>query len=147
MGNICRSPTAHGVFRHMVESAGHSGRIHIDSCGTEGYHIGDPPDPRARETARHRGLDISDLRARRVARSDFEDFDYILAMDNHNHRALNALCPPAHRGKLHMFLAFSRQAEREVPDPYYTGGFDRVFDMVEVGARDLLEHIVEKHAL
>ena len=144
MGNICRSPTAQGVFRKLVEDAGLEELIEIDSCGTHAYHVGKEPDPRARETALRRGLDISDLRARQIQPEDFERFDYILAMDEDNHYALSLICPLEHQEKLQLFMEFAPHwGEREVPDPYYGGetGFEQVFDMVEEAARGLLEAI------
>jgi len=144
MGNICRSPTAEGIFRHLLRGEGFADRILTDSAGTHGYHIGEPPDERAQEAALRRGIDISDLRARRVAREDFDLFDYILAMDQENHRTLKAICPPVHRGKLKLFMEFAPDfGVREVPDPYYGGllGFEQVFDLVEAAAFGLLEDI------
>ena len=144
MGNICRSPTAHGVFRRLVEDSGLAARIHIDSAGTHAYHIGEQPDQRARQTALERGIDISDLRARAVETADFERFDYILAMDLDNHRHLARLCPPSHAPKLRLFMEFAPDLRiREVPDPYYGGqrGFEQVFDMLEAAARGLLSEL------
>jgi protein-tyrosine phosphatase len=144
MGNICRSPTAQGVFRAMVEREGLSERILTDSAGTIDYHIGGLPDRRARETALKRGVDLSDLRARLVTVSDFEAFDYVVAMDHSNFQDLSALCPPGLEDRLHMFLDFAPdQPVREVPDPYYggTAGFERVFDLVEEASRGLLTRI------
>lgn len=144
MGNICRSPTAQGVFTKLVIEEGLSDRIEIDSAGTHAYHVGEPPDPRARETARRRGIDLSRQRARRAVAEDFEQFDYVLAMDEDNHRALSALCPPGFEERLRLFMDYAPHLERrEVPDPYYggTNGFDAVFDMVDEAARGLLEAI------
>ncbi len=148
MGNICRSPTAQGVFRAMVEREGLADRIHTDSAGTIAYHVGEPPDRRARETAEKRGIDLNDLRARKVLAEDFERFDYLLAMDRDNYQNLMEICPPGFEDRLHLFMDFAPQrAEKEVPDPYYGGvaGFDRVFDMVEDASRGLLEHILDRH--
>ena len=144
MGNICRSPTAHGVFRKLVEEAGLQDRIEIDSSGTHAYHVGKAPDPRAQETARRRGLELGDLRARQVSQEDFERFDYILAMDEENQYSLSLICPLEHQQKLRLFMEFAPEwGVREVPDPYYGGatGFEQVFDMVEEACRGLLEHI------
>jgi protein-tyrosine phosphatase len=144
MGNICRSPTAHGVFRHLVQEAGLSARIEIDSAGTHGYHVDEPPDARTQETALARGVDISDLRARRAEPEDFLHYDYILAMDQDNYHSLSRICPRGMERKLLLFLDFAPELKRrEVPDPYYGGqrGFDQVFDMVEAAAAGLLEHI------
>jgi protein-tyrosine phosphatase len=150
MGNICRSPTAQGVFRAMVEREGLSERILTDSAGTIDYHIGGLPDRRARETALKRGVDLSDLRARLVTVSDFEAFDYVVAMDRSNFQDLSALCPPGLEDRLHMFLDFAPdQPVREVPDPYYggTAGFERVFDLVEEASRGLLTRIKADRSL
>jgi protein-tyrosine phosphatase len=149
MGNICRSPTAHGVFRALVEREGLADRIVTDSAGTLAYHVGEPPDRRARETAVRRGIDLSDLRARKAVTEDFERFDYLLAMDRENYRELMAICPPGYEDRLFLFLDFApHRHEEEVPDPYYGGvaGFDRVFDLVEDASKGLLEHILEHHA-
>jgi protein-tyrosine phosphatase len=148
MGNICRSPTAHGVFEAMVKQEGLDNRIQVDSAGTHSYHIGKQPDSRAQQTARARGLDLSYLRARQARVEDFSSFDYVLAMDEDNYRDLMALCPEGLSHKLNMFLDFApRLGFREVPDPYYGGadGFDQVFDMVEAASTGLLNDIREKH--
>lgn len=144
MGNICRSPMAEGVFRHQVKQAGLEGRIVIDSAGTHDYHVGEPPDPRAQRAAGRRGYDLSMLRGRQVSRADFLEFDYLLAMDEVNLRALERLCPPQHGHKLKLFMEFGANvAPREVPDPYYGGeqGFERVLDMVEEASQGLLAHL------
>jgi protein-tyrosine phosphatase len=148
MGNICRSPTAQGVFRNLVEREGLSHLIDTDSAGTIDYHSGKAPDRRARETAVKRGLDISDLRARQAVSEDFLEFDYVLAMDRDNYTDLQVICPVGHEEKLHLFLDFAPQLEQsEVPDPYYGGpaGFERVFDMVESAAAGLLARIKERN--
>jgi Protein-tyrosine-phosphatase len=150
MGNICRSPTAQGVFRRLVEEAGLAEQIEIDSAGTHAYHLGEPPDPRAQETARRRGIDLADLRARRAVAEDFELYDYVLAMDQDNYQTLSALCPPGRdlERRLALLMDYAPQARlREVPDPYYgaAGGFDAVFDMVEEAAAGLLGEIRRRH--
>ena len=147
MGNICRSPTAHGVFRALVEREGLADVITIDSAGTHAYHVGSPPDRRAQATARERGIDLSDLVARRVMEEDFEVFDYVLAMDQDNYMALSEICPDQHVDKIHMFMDFAdRMRTREVPDPYYGGpaGFERVFDLVEAASQGLLTEIRQR---
>ncbi len=144
MGNICRSPTAHGVFRKLVADAGLEEFIHIDSAGTHAYHVGKAPDPRAQETALRRNLDLSDLRARQVQKEDFARFDYILAMDEDNYHALTLICPAEYQDRIQYFMDYAPHwGVREVPDPYYGGatGFEQVFDMVEEAARGLLEHL------
>jgi protein-tyrosine phosphatase len=144
MGNICRSPTAHAVFRKLVVTEGLADRIQIDSAGTHAYHVGEPPDPRAEMTARRRGIALDDLRARKAVPADFEHFDYVLAMDRENYRMLAGICPQEHLYKLRLFLDFAPELGiQEVPDPYYGGGrgFEQVFDMVEIAAKGLLAHI------
>ncbi len=148
MGNICRSPTAHGVFRALVDSEGLADRISIDSAGTHAYHVGSPPDRRAQETAQRRGIDLSDLVARRAVEDDFAIFDYVVAMDQDNYMALSEICPTEHIDKIHMFMDFAPQMRtREVPDPYYGGGagFERVFDLVDAASRGLLRDIRQRH--
>ncbi len=142
MGNICRSPTAEGVFRHTVRQAGVEDRFEIDSAGTHDYHVGSEPDRRTQQAAAKRGYDLSALRGRQVSREDFVRFDWVLAMDRSNLSHLHQLCPEEHRHKVRLFLEFSRGfAEREVPDPYYGGpqGFEHVLDLVEDASRGLLE--------
>jgi protein-tyrosine phosphatase len=148
MGNICRSPTAEGVFRHKVINAGLEEKIHIDSAGTIAYHVGHPPDARAQKAAMKRGIDLGSQRARKVSPADFEDFDFVLAMDSDNHYELEAICPSGHEHKLHMFMKFAQNSsETEVPDPYYGGGhgFETVLDLVEDAAEGLLLHLQEKN--
>jgi protein-tyrosine phosphatase len=142
-GNICRSPTAEAVFKHCVVEAGLAARIVSDSAGTHDYHIGEAPDPRTQAAARRRGYELGELRARHVRRDDFERFDYVLAMDEANLRALERLCPRQHAHKLKLFLDFGGSSLREVPDPYYGGpeGFERVLDLVEAAAQGLLRHL------
>jgi len=148
MGNICRSPLAEGVFRERVRAAGVGGRIRVDSAGTHGYHVGHPPDGRARAAAARRGVDIAGLRARAVDASDFSEFDHLLAMDRANLSFLEARCPEGARHKLRLLLDFAPDAgAREVPDPYYGGraGFERVLDLVEAGADGLIAHLRRTH--
>lgn len=144
MGNICRSPTAEGVFRRLVEAEGLAEHIHIDSAGTHDYHIGNPPDARSQAAAARRGYDLSGLRARQVAAGDFADFDLVLAMDEHNRSLLLQQCPPQQRSRVRLFLEFAEgDAPVEVPDPYYGGpqGFEQVLDLIENAAQGLLRHI------
>lgn len=148
MGNICRSPTAEGVFLHKVESAGLLDLISTDSAGTHDYHVGRAPDRRAQHAAQQRGYDLSGLRGRQVEPNDFQEFDYVLAMDRENLANLQRICPPQQQGKLSLFMEFSRNfGVREVPDPYYGGeqGFEQVLDMVEDAAEGLLEAILADH--
>jgi protein-tyrosine phosphatase len=144
MGNICRSPTAEGVFRHLVREAGLQDRIHIDSAGTLDYHAGSPPDERSARHALRRGYDLSALRARQVRRRDFEQFDLILAMDWENLETLRELCPEEHRHKLRRLMEFAPPGVSDVvADPYYGGqdGFERVLDHVELACRGVLDHV------
>ena len=143
MGNICRSPTAEGVFRKVVEDAGMADTIRIDSAGTHAYHTGEPPDRRAQAAALSRGYALSDIRARRVADEDFVEFEYIVAMDEDNLLNLRDRAVEDASSSLLLFLEFSESRESEVPDPYYGGasGFERVLDLVEEASRGLLEHI------
>lgn len=150
MGNICRSPTAEGVFRHRVEQAGLGDRIVIDSAGTHSYHIGSQPDARAQKAAEKRGFDLSGLRARKVNKRDFEKFDYILAMDGDNLANLQLDCPAEHMHRARLFLEYATHYdEQNVPDPYYGGhkGFEYVLDLIEDAADGLLAEIVNKHEL
>lgn len=139
MGNICRSPTAEGVFRARAEAAGLD--LHIDSAGTHAYHVGEAPDARSTHHAALRGYDLSTQRARKVAAQDFERFDYVLAMDHDNLEILQRACPPQHAHKLALFMRYaSRSASDVVPDPYYGGarGFDTVLDYIEDAADGLI---------
>ena len=142
MGNICRSPTAEGVFRHLVHEASLEDLIHTDSAGTHAYHVGDSPDHRARAAAERRGYSLNDLRARRVTDLDFEGFDFILAMDDDNLAALRDSAEVEFHDKISLLLDFADDVGyREVPDPYYGGasGFERVLDLVEKASKGLLD--------
>ena len=144
LGNICRSPTAHGVFETIVKARGLEQLIVIDSCGTGDWHIGHAPDRRATAEAARRGYNLDHLRARQVQISDFDEFDYILAMDAQNLADLRAMCPAGFSGQLSLFLPFDPAATvDEFPDPYYGGdeGFTRVLDMIEAASEGLLEEI------
>jgi protein-tyrosine phosphatase len=144
LGNICRSPTAEGVFRKLVADAGLIDRLHIDSAGTAGYHQGAPPDARAMEAANRRGFELNGLRARRVEAGDFERFDLILAMDRENLADLWRAAPDGARAELRLLLEFSAAAgDPDVPDPYYGGrnGFEQVLDLVSEACAGLLEDV------
>lgn len=145
MGNICRSPTAEGVMRHKLRAAGLGGRVRVASAGTHGhYHLGAPPDRRSQLHATKRGYDLSSLRAQRVEDLHFEDFDYILAMDNDNLEWLRDSCPPQHRAKLHLLMAFAPASGASVvPDPYYGGpaGFEAVLDLIELACDGFIKHL------
>jgi len=148
MGNICRSPTAEGVFRHVVEEAGLADRIKVDSAGTHAYHIGEPADRRARAAAERRGISLEGIAARRVRDEDFAGFDYIVAMDRLNHVTLVDQADAEHHDKIRLFLEYSAGREDDVPDPYYGGsaGFERVLDLVEEASRGLLETLRSRHS-
>ena len=149
MGNICRSPTAEGVFKAMVAAEGLDDKIESDSAGTHGYHIGSPPDRRTIAAAKARGYDLTPLRARRVVAADFAAFDLVLAMDSENRAALQRLCPATHRDRLRLFLEFTPDlSDHDVPDPYYgnSDGFERVLDLAEAGSKGLLAVIRQKLA-
>ncbi len=143
MGNICRSPTAEGVFRKVVHDAGLSDVIEIDSAGTHAYHVGEPPDRRARAAAGNRGYSLDDLRARRVTDDDFTRFDLVIAMDDDNVDNLRAKADTEHHDRIRLFLEYSAGPETEVPDPYYGGatGFERVLDLVEDASKGLLKEL------
>ncbi len=150
LGNICRSPTAHGVFERLVSERGMAHAIRVDSCGTGDWHVGHAPDRRAAAEARRRGYELDHLRARQVERADFDRFDYILAMDRSNLADLEAMRPAGFDGHLGLFLAFAPRAGiAEVPDPYYGAedGFARVLDLVEAASEGLLETICRAHSL
>ena len=141
MGNICRSPTAHGVLETMVADAGLEQHITVDSAGTHSYHVGEPPDERAQQHAARRGYDLSAQRARHLVAQDFERFDLVLVMDEANESHARALCPARLHHRLRRLTDFcSDTAAREVPDPYYGGaaGFEQVLDIVEDACRGLL---------
>lgn len=150
MGNICRSPTAHGVFARLVAEAGLDSVIEIDSAGTHAYHVGKPPDGRAQRSAMQRGYDLSELTARKVEPNDCQKYDYLLVMDEENYNDVAALCTPGSEEKVRLFLDFAEQLrEREVPDPYYGGprGFDYVLDLIETASAALLEDIRQRHGI
>ncbi len=150
MGNICRSPMGQGVFEKLVDEAGLSERIQVDSAGTHTYHVGEPPDPRALTAAQRRGYSLHTQRARRVTEDDIEQFDYVVAMDYDNLSHLRQICPPGAEQKLVLFMEYAEDLTvREVPDPYYgaRSGFERVLDLVEEAARGLLEEIRSQHDL
>lgn len=144
LGNICRSPTAHGVFQELVNERQLQSRIEVDSAGTGAWHVGEAPDQRASAAALARGYDLSSLRARAVTPADFSLFDYILAMDQQNLANLQAMMPPGYAGRLGLFLDYHPHPLLvEVPDPYYGGeaGFDQVLDLVEEASSGLLREI------
>jgi protein-tyrosine phosphatase len=141
LGNICRSPTAEGVFRDLLAQRAPTLRVEIDSAGTADYHIGTAPDPRSQRAALRRGIDISGLRARQVVAADFAHFDLILAMDRDNLNELLALKPKDSRALVKLFLEFAPQPNSlEVPDPYYrdADGFEEVLDLTTAASLGLI---------
>jgi protein-tyrosine phosphatase len=144
MGNICRSPTAHGVFQKKVADYGLVDQVRVDSAGTHNYHPGSPPDDRSQEHAARRGYDLSGLRARQIQDADFEAYDLILAMDWDNLALIQDDCPPVHQRKLRRLTEFCLTHDSPVvPDPYYGGapGFEHVLDLVEDACQGLLRHV------
>jgi protein-tyrosine phosphatase len=145
MGNICRSPTAEGVFNHLVKAQGTEDRFHLDSAGTHAYHVGETPDARSQQMAESRGVDLSYIRARKFTADDFDTFDYILAMDTDNYDILMDACPNDLQHKVKLFLEYAPEhPERNVPDPYYGGqrGFERVFDLVEAASQGFHNEVI-----
>lgn len=137
MGNICRSPTAEGVFAKLLKEQNLEEYFVIDSAGTHAYHVGEPPDLRAQHAALERNVELAHLRARKVIMGDFEDFDFLLAMDDDNYAALMDACPEQYKDKISYFLDYAPHLDiREVPDPYYGGkyGFERVLDLAEAAS-------------
>jgi len=150
MGNICRSPSAEGVFRKLVEDQQLTSAVEIDSAGTHAYHVGESPDRRAQATAKTRNIDLSSLRGRQFIAADFNEFDYILAMDESNLRHMSDQDPGDGKAQLSLFLNFAtKHDETEVPDPYYGGnqGFERVFTMIQDASEGLLDHVRKQHNL
>ena len=141
LGNICRSPTAHGIFRDKAAQAGLE--VVVDSAGTGDWHIGSPPDLRATRAAHMRGYDLSDLRARQFTAADFDAFNLIFAMDRANQRAIEAQRPSGNTTNVQLFLDLIGQKRGDVPDPYLDGSFEHVLDMIEHGA-DMLISRLEK---
>ncbi len=148
LGNICRSPTAEGIFRNLLHEQGLTTAIEVDSAGTSDWHIGQPPDTRAQAMALSRDIDLSALQGRQVTTADFHHFNYIIAMDSANHRKLLALCPRDAESRLRMCLTFAPETGlTDVPDPYYDDGFERVFDMLTRTSQGLLAEIRQIHGL
>jgi len=143
LGNICRSPTAEGVFRRALEQAGLADKVEIDSCGVGSWHVGKAPDARAQQAALLRGIDLSDLCARQLTEQDFNDFDYVLGMDQDNLRAMRDLKPANSQAHVGLFLDFAGTPGAEVPDPYYGGdeGFENVLNMIEAASEGLIQQL------
>ncbi|MFQ5564371.1 MAG: low molecular weight protein-tyrosine-phosphatase [Parvularculaceae bacterium] len=144
LGNICRSPAAEGVLRAAARKRGLD--LYIESAGTGGWHVGDPPDARMIKAAARRGYEIAHQRARQVALSDFYEFDYLLAMDLGNQAELLAMAPPNRECDIRLFLDFADTDMRETPDPYYGGsqGFETVLDLIETGAEGFLDYLEDE---
>jgi protein-tyrosine phosphatase len=150
MGNICRSPTAEGVFRRKLREKKLEDKVDVASAGTHGYHIGEAPDQRTQRAAARRGYDLSGIRARKIAPQDIDYFDLILAMDRNSLEALHLVCPPESYDRLGLFMDYSKHFDdEEVPDPYYGlgQGFDLVLDMVEDATEGLVELVNEQTTL
>jgi len=149
MGNICRSPTVEGMFRGMVNDAGLSAHVKVDSAGTHSFHIGEAPDPRAQAAARKRGIDLSGIRARQINRDDFVHYDLILAMDWDNHAFLQQMAPRQYHHKIKLLMSFATEHESAVvPDPYYGGpdGFETVLAYVEDASANLIDFVRRRMA-
>ena len=147
LGNICRSPTAEAVFRHVVAHEAPELEIAIESAGIGSWHIGEPPDRRAQAAARRRGFDMSSIRARQIVREDFSRFDLILAMDRENLSELRRRAPPQFQPRVRLFLDFLEERDSDdVPDPYYGGdaGFEQVLDLAEAASRGLLSYLRQR---
>ena len=147
MGNICRSPTAEGVLRQYIKINNLCGIVEVDSAGTHGYHVGEAPDSRTQRAASIRGYNLSQLRARKVARQDLDYFDLILAMDKSNLDNLQRMATPEQQERIRLFMQYAKNFEDdEVPDPYYGlgHGFDLVLDMVEDASQGLIGEIKQK---
>lgn len=147
LGNICRSPMAEGVFQRMVDEAELGDKITVDSAGTGAYHIGEPAHKGTREILRENGIQYQG-RARQLRSADFTEFDYILAMDADNLAGIESKLPPNSNVKVGLFLDYAPQLPtREVPDPYYTGKFAHVYELVTAASEGLLQAIIEEHSL
>jgi low molecular weight protein-tyrosine phosphatase len=149
MGNICRSPSAEGVFRSMLAARAPQLAAEIDSAGTHDYHVGEPPDERAIAAARRRGVDLSSLRARTVRTADFDYYDLILAMDEQNLRELRRRAPAPRHERIRLMMEFASSGSvRAVPDPYYGGpqGFEQVLDLLEEASEGLLRELLSRAA-
>ena len=149
MGNICRSPTAHGVFQALVDKHDLGAAIQVESAGTHSYHVGNPPDARSQATALQRGVDLSGLRARRFVSADFTEFNYLVGMDQANIADMRAIRPEVTSARLQLMLEYSQQfSQLEVPDPYFgDDGFELVFDMIDDAALGLLRQIRNEHRI
>jgi protein-tyrosine phosphatase len=149
-GNICRSPTAEGVLRAKLQAAGLADRVVVDSAGTHGFHLAEPPDPRARRHALARGYDLSKQRARQIEPADFERFDCLLAMDEGHRRSLLDMAPAGLEGRVGLLMSFALEhaGQTEVPDPYFgaAAGFEHVLDLVEDACGGLVANMLRGDA-
>ncbi len=144
MGNICRSPIAQGVFSKLIRNANLQEIVYIDSAGTHAFQLGQPPDPNAQSTTFKHGIDISDVRARRIEEADFWRSDFIVAMDRQNYHDLLLSCPPKQTHKLRLFMTYASDGEPlDIPDPYGGGvdGFERVLGLIDAASRGLLDAV------
>lgn len=149
LGNICRSPLAEGIFLSLLKDRGLEDQFLVDSCGTSGWHAGEPPDSRSVETARNRGVDISGQRSRQLRPDDYDRFQWLVAMDGDNEHGLRAVKPAGSSARIVRMLAYHPgPAPDHVPDPYYGGdrGFEVVADLLEVSCERLLDAILEEGA-
>ena len=145
MGNICRSPTAEGAFRQLVKERSSEALFEIDSAGTHAYHTGNPPDRRSQQAAKFQGVDLSDQKARQVHESDFYHYDKILAMDLDNYQILKSISPTESQSEIELLLDYLPDNKvRSVPDPYYEGRFDEVFQMIYQACGLLLDDLLKK---
>ena len=149
LGNICRSPTAHGVLSALIERRKLCDFLEVDSAGTGRWHLGEKPDRRSISAAQVRGYDLSGLIARQVKIIDFANFDYLLAMDSDNLRDMSEICPNEYKDKLDLLLKFGSSSEIIVPDPFYgeSSDFELVLDLVEDACEGFLEHVISSHSL
>jgi protein-tyrosine phosphatase len=150
MGNICRSPSAEGIFRQLLIDHSLENKVEVDSAGTGGWHVGSAPDSRAQEAANQRGVNLSNLKARQVTSKDFDEFDLLIAMDIDNQNKLYEIARPEQENKVKLLLQYSKKFEQtEVPDPYYGGdnGFDLVLDMIEESTAELLKTLQVSNAV
>ena len=151
LGNICRSPLAHGILLDRIARQGLEGQLSVDSCGTSAYHQGEPPDPNMIATAQGHGIDLSPLRSRKLADADFFEFDLLVAMDRSNESGIHARLLPGGEAKIVKFMAFVPDDMRhgpDVPDPYWGGreGFERVYELIEAGMDPLIDFALSMKA-
>jgi protein-tyrosine phosphatase len=152
MGNICRSPTAHGIMQALVDERGLQERVKVESAGTHAYHVGEKSDSRSRQMAAQKGIDMEFIRAQKISICDYDEYDFILAMDEDNLDLVNYYAPEDFSARIALFLSFANSAGKTdqivVPDPYYGGGdgFAQVFDLVNVGCEALLEEMLSEQS-